>query len=169
VSVPILEYGRLSLESGVVYAISHESLRLVYVGVAIRPLRRRIKNHIHEIESGEDTSGLVQAWRSYGPEALRVSILERNIPRVLLAEREDYWQRTLEQDYQLLNTLKRTNYPSNFEYQEADGVTYLIYGSTSSTVPPLHGWDQRTYYAVGDIFARIDDGMSGGGGSSTKM
>ncbi|MEA2575343.1 MAG: catalytic domain, partial [Chloroflexia bacterium] len=97
-TVPILEYTRLPQESGV-YAITHESLPIVYVGIT-QSIRKRIKDHVFYNERGEGLPGLAEAWHTYGPEVLRVAVLERGVPTVLLRERENYWLRTLAKDYQ---------------------------------------------------------------------
>lgn len=186
-AVPILEYRRLPTASGV-YAIADESLRSVYVGIS-RSIRGRLKDHINNLRRWEDLelhaapvpflnynlgreedlTGLDKAWHTYGPEALRVAVLEQGVPLVLLAEREEHWIRTLGRDHELLNVQTHSSYASNYDRRNVRGVTYLIYGSVRSETLPLKSDERDRGHGVGDIFARLDDGITGGGGGHTTF
>jgi hypothetical protein len=165
-AVPILDYATLPMRSGV-YAIAHKDLEFVYVGVA-KSIRRRIKYHIHDCELGQGLPGLDDAWRTHGPEALRVVVLEQDLPTVLLRSREDHWLRTLGHKYKLLNAQLHSNYVANHERQELRGVTYLIYGSVSAATRPLRDFNRDHDGGVGDIFALLDDGITSGGGTTDR-
>jgi hypothetical protein len=160
-AVPIFEYDTMPTDGGV-YAIVHKNLQFVYVGTA-KSIRGRIKQHVRNSELGQGSPGLDNAWRTYGPDSLRVAVLEHGVPTVLLRAREDHWLRILGQDYALLNSQSHSNYVSNFTHEAINGITYLIYGDVQAGTRPLADINWENGKGVGDIYELLDDGITSGG------
>ena len=84
---------------GRIYVIKSNDTKLAYVGQTIDPIRTRFKFHLYEYLNNKEkkkfTRPLYEAFEKYNHEKFNIYLLEDNIPKGNLAERENHWIKKL--------------------------------------------------------------------------
>lgn len=76
-----------------IYRIVHFATGLCYVGKSNNPYRRRIDHYSHLKHNTHKNTHLQRAWNKYGRDAFYFEVLEKNILKTDIDERERFWIR----------------------------------------------------------------------------
>jgi group I intron endonuclease len=78
------------METGLIYKITNQINNKVYIGLTIRTLEERQKQHLYGVGNGNGTTPIARAFLKYGKENFVFEIIEDKIPNEELDERERY-------------------------------------------------------------------------------
>lgn len=80
----------MDVQRGIIYKITNKTNGYSYIGLTTKSLERRFNRHLQDAKSGSSYV-FHRALMEYGEENFEKEVLENNIPRENLPEREIYW------------------------------------------------------------------------------
>jgi group I intron endonuclease len=85
----------------IIYQITNEVNGKFYIGKTTKTPEERFQKHLYESRYNRNGSYLYKSIRKYGEEHFTITILESQVDETNLDERERYWIRTLNPQYNL--------------------------------------------------------------------
>ena len=76
---------------GIIYLITNNLNKKVYIGKTIRSLQSRWSEHLRDMHNPQRDNKLYRAMNKYGSDNFTIEILEENIPNENLSEKEQYY------------------------------------------------------------------------------